>query len=169
MTVDSALITLLASAPPMDGPEEVLIPIVAIIGGISIPIVAIIMTYRKQKLQARLIERAIEQGLTIEEIDELLARQGFMDSDSRSEKTPSRTSRQEVPFRKGLILFAVGAAFFLAENPDLVGVEGGWGFGPQGILGGTGNFVAYLLMGLGGAFVASDLLGIFFGPDNDDK
>lgn len=153
----------------MNDLDEILIPIVAIVGGISIPIVAIVMAYRKQKLQARLIERAIEQGLTIEEIDELLARQGFTDNDSRNRQDSNRAGRREVPFRKGLVLFAVGAAFFLAENPYILGVEGGWGFGPQGFLGGTGNFVAYLLMGLGGAFVASDLLGIFFAPDKDDN
>lgn len=168
MTVDTALMTLLAAAPPINDLDEILIPIVAIVGGISIPIVAIIMTYRKQKLQARLIERAIEQGLTIEEIDELLARQGFTEGSRDDKSNGNRPHRREVPFRKGLVLFAIGAAFFLAENPHIVGAEGGWGFGPHGFMGGTGNFVAYLLMGLGGAFVASDLLGIFFGPDQDE-
>ena len=46
---------------------------------------------------------------------------------------------------------------------------GGSGFAPNGFMGSAGNFVGYLLMGLGGALVASDLLGIFFGPDGDDK
>jgi hypothetical protein len=113
-------------------------------------------------MQARIIERAIEQGLTVEEIDELLSRQGFGEENEKKAKQ----SRQ-VPFRAGLVVFAIGAAFFLTENPDLLGVNGGWM--ANGFMGGVGTFVAYILMGIGGALIASDLLAIFFASDKDEE
>lgn len=152
--------SLLLAAPPNDL-DEVLIPLVAIIGGLSIPIVALILQFRKQQLQARLIERAIEQGLTIEEIDELLARQGF------AEETAKKKESREVPFRKGFVLFAIGAAFFLAANPRLMGWTEGYGVQINPWFDSTGNFVGYLLMGLGVAFSASDLLALVFGARKD--
>lgn len=158
----ATLTTLISAAAPNDDVADVLIPIVAIVGGLSIPILALTFAHRKQQLQARIIERAIEQGLTVEEIDELLSRQGF---NEESEKKSKRS--REVPFRSGLVVFAIGAAFFLAANPDLVGVHGEWS---QALyLGGIGNFVAYILMGIGGALVVSDLLAIFFAPEKDEE
>jgi hypothetical protein len=153
--IDSATLTGLLSVAPSTNLEDVLIPVVAIIGGLTIPILALVFAHRKQGMQARIIERAIEQGLTVEEIDALLSRQGFGEDNEKKAK-----QSREVPFRRGLVVFAIGAAFFLAENPHIVGVNGGWSSG--GFLGGAGNFVAYILMGIGGALVASDLLAIFF-------
>ncbi|MAW59197.1 MAG: hypothetical protein CMJ94_00020 [Planctomycetes bacterium] len=164
MNVVPALTTLLA-APPVNDLDEILIPIVAIVGGLSIPIVALTLAYRKQQLQARLIERAIEQGLSVEEIDELLARQGFTEGNNSREAR----QRREVPFRRGLVLFAIGAAFFLAENPHFVGARSGWTvLGNEGFLGSPGQFASYILMGIGLAFVASDLLAIFFGERKEE-
>jgi hypothetical protein len=157
MNVPATLSGLLSLAPGNDA-AIALIPIVAIVGGLSIPILALIFAHRKQQMQASIIERAIEQGLTVEEIDELLSRQGFgVENEKKSKQS------REVPFRRGLVVFAIGAAFFLAENPHLVGVHGGWMAG--GFMGGVGNFVGYILMGIGGALVASDLLAIFFASD----
>jgi hypothetical protein len=48
-----------------------------------------------------------------------------------------------------------------------MGAEGGWM--PSGFMGGVGNFVAYILMGIGGALIVSDLLAIFFAPDKDEE
>jgi hypothetical protein len=160
--IDSATLTGLLSVAPSTDIEEVLIPIVAIVGGLTIPILALTFAHRKQQMQARIIERAIEQGLTVEEIDELLSRQGFGEENEKKAK-----QSRAVPFRAGLVVFAIGAAFFLAENPHIVGAHGGWM--PEGFLGGAGNFVAYILMGIGGALIASDLLAIFFAPDKDKE
>lgn len=159
----STLATLAVSAPFNDL-DEVLIPLVAIVGGISIPIVAIIVSFRKQKLQATLIERAIEQGLTVEEIDELLKRQGFQEGEQGRVDGKPRVAR-EVPFRKGFVLMAVGGAFFLAENPHLYG--GGWHHG--GFIGAPGVFVSFLLGGIGAAFVVSDLLAILLGKSKQEQ
>lgn len=149
------------SALPLPAPNdlaEVAIPIVAIVGGLTIPIVALTLAHKKKVLQARIIERAIEQGLTVEEIDELLERQGMNDED---EKKPG--SKRAVPFRAGLIVFAVGVAFFLVENPG--SLSGPFGASPhEGFMGPVGSLVAYLLMGIGLALVASDVLALVFGP-----
>lgn len=156
--IDPATLTGLLTVAPSTDIEEVLIPIVAIVGGLTIPILALFFAHRKQQMQARIIERAIEQGLTVEEIDQLLTRQGFGEENEKKAK-----QSREVPFRRGLIVFAIGVAFFLAENPDLVGVHGGWM--ASGLMGGIGNFVGYILMGIGGALVLSDLLAIFLSPE----
>lgn len=160
--IDSATLSSLLSVAPSADLDEVLIPVVAIIGGLTIPILALTFAHRKQQMQARIIERAIEQGLTVEEIDELLSRQGFGEENEKKAK-----QARAVPFRAGLVVFAIGIAFFLAENPDLVGVHGGWM--SEGFLGGIGNFVGYILMGIGAALVASDLLAIFLAPDKDKE
>jgi hypothetical protein len=160
--IEPATLTGLLSFTPSPNLEDVLIPIVAIVGGLTIPILALILAHRKQGMQARIIERAIEQGLTVEEIDELLSRQGFGEESEKKAK-----QSRVVPFRSGLVVFAIGAAFFLAENPRLMGAEGGWM--PSGFMGGVGNFVAYILMGIGGALIVSDLLAIFFAPDKDEE
>ena len=126
--IDSATLTGLLSVAPSTDIEEVLIPIVAIVGGLTIPILALTFAHRKQQMQARIIERAIEQGLTVEEIDELLSRQGFGEENEKKAK-----QSRAVPFRAGLVVFAIGAAFFLAENPHIVGAHGGWM--PEGFFG----------------------------------
>ena len=160
--IDSATLSGLLAVAPSTDIEEVLIPIVAIVGGLTIPILALTFAHRKQQMQARIIERAIEQGLTVEEIDELLSRQGFGEENEKKAK-----QSRAVPFRSGLVVFAIGVAFFLSENPDLVGAGGGWV--DRGFLGGAGNFVGYILMGIGGALVVSDLLAIFLAQDKDKE
>ena len=73
--------------------------------------------------------------------------------------------------RSSLLLHIVEAleAFFLAENPHFVGARSGWTvLGNEGFLGSPGQFASYILMGIGLAFVASDLLAIFFGERKEE-
>jgi len=144
-------LSLVVSSAPSDFEAALLIPIVAIVGGLSIPILAIILDYRKKKLQAQIIETAIEQGLSVDEIHELLAQHG-----GESEEKKEECKGKRHPFRSGLVLLAVGAAFYLADNAHLFNE-------PYGVFDTfplSGNFVAYLLMGLGVANLVSDLLNL---------
>ena len=108
-------LSLVALAVPSGFEPELLIPIVAIIGGLSIPIVAIYFDYRKKKVQAHLIEKAIENGLSMEEIGQLLEQHGM------DEKEEKGTPRRRHPFRSGLVLLAIGAPF--AGSPSTGSVE----------------------------------------------
>ena len=69
---------------------EILIPIVAIVFSLSIPIIAIIMEHLTRKNKMRLMEKAIEKGLPLEGL-------------SLAEKKAPR-----VPYRSGMVLLAVG-------------------------------------------------------------
>jgi hypothetical protein len=136
---------------PSEFEAALLIPIVAIVGGLSIPILAIFLDYRKKKLQAQIIETAIEQGLSVEEIRDLVEQH---DGETQEKKEDGKRRRH--PFRSGFVLFAVGAAFYLAGNS-------GFGNEPFSVLNNFpfgGSFVAYLLMGLGVANLISDLLNL---------
>ncbi len=133
----------LLTAVPDGDLENLLIPIIAIAGGLSIPVIAIFFHYRGQKLRAHLVEKAIEQGLTTEEIREIL---------DGPNQEPAKQGRRRVPLRGGLILIAIGAAFWFNEHPYGMG-----GYTTVVNTGGAGNFVAILLVGLGLANIISDL------------
>jgi len=142
--------TTLVLATPISGllEPEFIIPIVAILGGLSIPIIAIYFTHRKNQLQADLIEKALAQGLSVEEIADLLSRQGFGEKDARR--------KHQLPFRKGLVLLAIGAAFFLAANPGAIDAD----YEATRMFGSAGNFVPLLLMALGVANLITDVLNL---------
>ncbi len=144
-------LSFVASAAPSDFEAALLIPIVAIVGGLSIPILAIILDYRKKHLQARIIEKAIEQGLSTEEIADLLDQHEGKKCD-----TDSEGNRRRHPFRSGLVLLAIGGAFYLADHADMFG----GGISPIANFPMGGSFVAYLLMGLGVANLVADLLNL---------
>lgn len=146
-------LSLAASSAPFEFEAALLIPIVAIVGGLSIPILAIILDYRKKKLKAQIIERAIEQGLSVEEIRDLVREHGG-DEDGEEDDEHCKPSRH--PFRGGLVVFAVGLAFYLANNAYITGEP--FSFLDNFPMG--GSFVSYLLMGLGVAFLISDLLNL---------
>lgn len=67
-----------------------LIPIVAIVFSLSIPIVAIIVEYFNKKSKMRVMEKAIEKGLPLD---------GLSLEDKRGPR---------VPYRSGMVLLAVG-------------------------------------------------------------
>ena len=70
--------------------DETLIPIVAIVFSLSIPIVAIIVDHFTRKSKMRVMEKAIEKGLSLEGL-------------SLEDKKGPR-----VPYRSGMVLLAVG-------------------------------------------------------------
>ncbi len=70
--------------------DPVLIPIVAIVFGISIPIIAIIVEHLSKKSKMRLMEKAIEKGMPLEGLS------------LENRKAP------RVPYRSGMVLLAIG-------------------------------------------------------------
>ena len=72
------------------GVDETLIPIVAIVFSLSIPIVAIIMEHFTRKNKMRVMEKAIEKGLSLE---------GLSLEDRKGPRAP---------YRSGMVLLAIG-------------------------------------------------------------
>jgi undecaprenyl pyrophosphate phosphatase UppP len=70
--------------------DPILIPIVAIVFSLSIPIIAIIVEHFNRKSKMKVIEKAIEKGVTLEGL-------------SLEEKKEPR-----VPYRSGMITLAAG-------------------------------------------------------------
>ncbi len=70
--------------------DPIFVPIVAIIFSLSIPIVAIIVDHLSKKNKMRVIEKAIEKGLSLEGL-------------SLDDKKEPR-----VPYRSGMVILAVG-------------------------------------------------------------
>ena len=70
--------------------DPIVIPIVAIIFGLAIPIIAIIVDHLNKKSKMRVMEKAIEKGLSLE---------GLSLEDER---------RLRVPYRSGMIVLAAG-------------------------------------------------------------
>jgi hypothetical protein len=113
------------------GAEEVLIPLVAITLGCSIPIVAIITDYFQKRTKARIIEKAIEKGVPIENL--------ALDE--------PRSAR--LPYRSGMVTAAVGLGLLI------------FGFALGGALQRSGDSeysIATAMFGSGGALVL--LIGI---------
>ena len=69
--------------------DPILVPIVAIVFSLSIPIIAIIVEYFNRKNKLKVIEKAIEKGVTLEGL-------------SLEDKRP------RVPYRSGMVILAVG-------------------------------------------------------------
>jgi hypothetical protein len=83
----------------------ILIPLSAIVLSLSIPIIAIIVDYFNRKSKMKVIEKAIEKGVTLEGL-------------SLEEKKEPR-----VPYRSGMITLAVGVgigifALFMGQIED---------------------------------------------------
>ena len=83
----------------MDG---ILIPIFAIVFSLSIPIIAIIVEHFNRRVKMKVIEKAIEKGVTLEGLS------------LEEEKKP------RVPYRSGMIIVAAGLgiavfAFFIGR------------------------------------------------------
>jgi len=70
--------------------EEILIPIVAIVFSLSIPIVAFIVDYFNRKNKMKVIEKAIEKGVTLEGL------------------SLAEDKKPRVPYRSGMVALAVG-------------------------------------------------------------
>jgi hypothetical protein len=113
------------------GAEEVLIPLVAITLGCGIPIVAIIVDYFQKRTKARIIEKAIEKGVPIENL-------------ALDEPQGAR-----MPYRSGMVTAAVGLGLIIFGLAIGVAVKQS---------GETEHFIPYAVFGGSGALVL--LIGI---------
>ena len=117
--------------------EEVLIPLAAISLGCSIPIIAIIVDYFQKRTKARIIEKAIEKGVPIENL--------ALD-EPRGSRMPYRSGMVTVAVGLGLMIFglAIGAAMKQSGETEH--------FIPYAVFGGSGALV--FLIGI--ALLAND-------------
>ncbi len=86
---------------------QVLIPVVAVGMSLMIPIVAIIVDHFQKKAKMQLVAKAIEHGVDI----------SGLDLDDESKPGPP------MPYRAGMITFAVGIALFLVAKFALATIE----------------------------------------------
>ena len=115
--------------------EGILIALVAIIGGLSIPLFWFYFDSKSKERNARVMEKAIEAGHSPQEVMRVLGNQA----------APAQPPGQKVRFRKGLELIAIGSAFLVTSNL-------GYGNGDDGMV-----IVGTILLFLGFAFFLSDL------------
>jgi len=112
----------------------IIIPLVAITGGLSIPIFWLFLDSKAKDRRARVIEKAIEAGHSPQEVVKAL-------NDGEPNARPNRRIR----FRKGLVLMAVGLALLVTNDM-------GYGHGDDGMV--VGGMICLFL---GIAFFLSDL------------
>lgn len=108
---------------------ELLIPIIAIVMTLSIPIAWFYFDNRNKEARYRTMERLAQGGQDPKMLERLL----------QDEPVARRTQRQ--PYRSGLICIAIGAAFLLAHDHD----------GPP-------NWVGMLMFFIGVALILGDLM-----------
>jgi protein-S-isoprenylcysteine O-methyltransferase Ste14 len=133
--------------------EEVLIPLAAISLGCSIPIIAIIVDYFQKRTKARIIERAIEKGVPIENL--------ALD-EPRGSRMPYRSGMVTVAVGIGSIIFGflIGMAMQQAGEREY--------YIPRAVFGGSGALV--LLIGI--ALLVNDKMNykrFFNGNDKSER
>ncbi len=111
--------------------DEIIIPILAIGMSLSIPIIVIIVDYFQKRTKARIIEKAIEKGVPIENL------------------AVDEPRRNRMPYRSGMVMVAVGiglAIFGFAIGAAMrQGGEADY-YIPRAVFGGSGALV--LLIGV---------------------
>lgn len=103
--------------------NAVLVPIVAIVFSLSIPIIAIIVDYFKRKNKMKVIEKAIENGVALE---------GLSLEEMKGPRVPYRSGMITLAVGLGICIFAIfigkteGEALYpllgIAAIPTLVGI-----------------------------------------------
>ena len=86
----------------MSGSIEQIIPLVAIVGSMSIPIFWFYFDSRNKASRDQAISKALESGAPLEDVKELYA-----------ETESASKAARKMPFRKGLILISLGAALLM--------------------------------------------------------
>jgi hypothetical protein len=119
----------------MSGSIEQIIPLVAIVGSMSIPIFWFYFDSRNKASRDQAISKALESGAPLEDVKELYA-----------ETESASKAARKMPFRKGLILISLGAALLMSRE---LGFFGAHSSGAAGVFGLIGLF-------LGLAFLVSD-------------
>jgi len=130
-TAEAVMQSLFGFAFLASSAEEVLIPLAAISLGCSIPIIAIIVDYFQKRTKARIIEKAIEKGVPIENL--------ALD-EPRGARMPYRSGMVTAAVGLGLVIFgfALGGALQQGgENEYYI---------PRAVFGGAGGLV--LLIGI---------------------
>ena len=89
--------------------EEVLIPVVLFVLVFSIPIVAIISDGRTKRSRDRVLEKALEAGRTLDEVQQLFPEES------------DRKRLKQRPYYKGLVVLAVGGALLVARQLTMPG------------------------------------------------
>ncbi|MHC4380052.1 MAG: DUF6249 domain-containing protein [Planctomycetota bacterium] len=89
--------------------NETIIALCAILGSFCIPIAWFYFDSKSKERRARLMEKALEVGKPTEEIEQLL----------KAPDTPRKAA--QVPYRKGLVLLAIGGAMLFAFSSGLGG------------------------------------------------
>ncbi|MDA0667156.1 MAG: DUF6249 domain-containing protein [Planctomycetota bacterium] len=125
--------------------EGIIIALVAIIGGLSIPIIWFFFDNKSKERNARVMEKALEAGHSPEEVMRI------WNQGAALTPPPAR----KVRFRKGLVLLAIGAALLVNRN---------LGYSREDADGMV--VVGTILLFLGIAFFLSDL---FTGAQKKDK
>jgi len=87
--------------------DEILIPIIAIVMTMSIPIAWFYFDNRNKEARYRAMERLAQGGQDPKMLERLLA-----------DEPTARRSNHRQPYRSGLICIAIGAAFLLATDHD---------------------------------------------------
>lgn len=125
---------------------EVLVPIVLFVLVFSIPILAVISDGRNKRERIRAIQKALEAGVPLEQVQEALGNED------------GKSPRAHRPYQKGLITFAVGGALLLARWL-LMGEAAGTEAGSQVHEHSSGLLIAGILCTfLGIAMVLGDFL-----------
>ncbi len=108
----------------MSDAAETILPAIAIVGSMSIPILWFYFDSRNKASRDKVIGKALESGTPIDEVKEML-------SDRESERSAVR----RMPYRKGLILMAIGFGLFISERMEFFHNDAGpmAGFGIIGM------------------------------------
>jgi hypothetical protein len=101
----------------MDDPLKLVIPIVAIVMVLMIPIAWFYFDSRNKQARYRAMERMAQSGQDPKMLERMLADE------------PTATKQRKQPYRGGLICLAIGAAFLIADRgthedspPEFVGL-----------------------------------------------
>jgi hypothetical protein len=121
----------------MSNALETIMPILVVGGGMSIPIFYFYFESRNKASRDRVIEKAVESGAPLEDVKHI-----FADQEAQNK------SVRKMPFRKGLILMALGGGMLLSRELGFFGPSGseeaglGGVFGICGLLLGAAIFVS---------------------------
>ncbi len=131
------------------------LPVIGIIFGCGVPIVIVwsvlYFKHRREALWHETARLAIEKGQPVPAMpDPDLSGQPPPAADAAEWLRIRRQARRSKDIRGGLILVAIGAAFFFAHH------QGALSFG------GAGLFPAYILLGIGAAMLLNAMLGAMF-------
>ena len=102
---------------------EVVLPTVFVLGGLSIPVFWFYFDSRNKASRDKVIGQALEAGAPLEDIKEMLAEGGS-----------AAKNQRRMPFRKGLILMAIGFGLLMSRQLGFFDQGDGQGAGVFGLI-----------------------------------